>query len=87
MNRQLEICGLVECSLKLRPVRPPGQFTTTINIDNGTGPYQIEYNVLNGDPVVNIVPGAVTVDGTGWTIEIIVVDANGCKVSQVISYQ
>lgn len=84
MNKQFENCEPEGCTLELSPLH---QLTSTlgiISVTNGTAPYNIEYDIVNGNPAVNIDNQStqISLTGSGYTITITVTDMNGCKVLQ-----
>jgi len=58
-------------------------FTQTVNqvdISGGTSPYSINWSVETGAPVVSLIDeNSIYVSGTAWNVNVIVVDAKGCK--------
>lgn len=84
MEKTLTVCAPAGCALTLSSSTTSGQIDVTIN--NGSGPYTIDWNVLQGSTTnVDISGTTITATGTGLTIEVIVVDANGCKASIIVS--
>lgn len=84
MHKQLSTCDPAGCTIALSTSTISGG--KRISISNGTAPYQITWNVINGDPVVAFA-SATAIDATGssCTIEVIVTDAEGCKTSLIVT--
>jgi hypothetical protein len=84
MEKQLAVCDPAGCTMTISSsLVSPGVMVITIN--NGTSPYQVEWNVLDGSPAIDFSGSSVTVVGTGWKVEIISTDAAGCKTSSFVS--
>ncbi|MEO5645218.1 MAG: hypothetical protein ABIS12_17990 [Bacteroidia bacterium] len=83
MNKNLSVCDPAGCTLGTDTTSSVDQFT--VSITGGTAPYQIEWNVLSGDPNVTFGPSSINITGNSCVIEIIIVDALGCKTSRIIS--
>jgi hypothetical protein len=84
MEKQLAVCDPAGCTMTISSsLLSPGVMLITIN--NGTSPYQVEWNVLDGSPAIDFSGSSVTVVGTHWRVEIISTDAAGCKTSSFIS--
>ena len=84
MEKTLTVCDPAGCALTLSSSTTSGQIDITIN--NGSGPYTIDWNVLQGSTTsVDISGTTITAMGTTLTIEVIVTDAKGCKASMIVS--
>lgn len=81
--RQLEVCDPAGCSISISTSSITGG--KNISLANGTSPYQIEWNVIQGNPTITFNGSSIDVVGTGWTVEVIAVDSEGCKVSGFVS--
>lgn len=82
MTKVLEICDPGGCNINLSG----GGAASIYTINNGTAPYNIQYNIITGDPAVNFTTTGFTVTGgaADYKIEVIITDANGCQFTTVI---
>jgi hypothetical protein len=87
MEKQLAVCDPAACELAINTSLSGGMTPVmSILVDNGTAPYQIEWNVLQGSPAIDFNGTTIEVPGSGWKIEVIVTDGAGCKTSSIVSY-
>lgn len=84
-----KLCDLTASIVSTAPTKGDSIQTTTIYPNLGTAPYQINYEVVNGNPLIEL-----DENGTGLiitetvylgtpdqnTVKIIITDANGCQV-------
>jgi len=85
MNKTLAICNPVTCNLTLTSVVYSGLNKEVFTINNGTGPYNITYNVIYGIPEVNLQVNGFTLIGTAFKVEIVITDAKGCKLTKMFT--
>ncbi|MBI4929914.1 MAG: hypothetical protein HY841_04065 [Bacteroidetes bacterium] len=84
MIKTLEVCNPHTCILNITKTIISTS-TSEINVSNGIAPFQIDWNVIQGNPIVNSNGNNLTITGTGWTVEIIVLDASGCKTTKIFT--
>jgi hypothetical protein len=81
MTKFLDYCVPTGCNIILSG----GGASTFYNITGGTGPYNIQHNVIYGDPTFSLTPNGFSILGTNFSIEVIITDANGCQLTQIIT--
>ncbi|MCI5059423.1 MAG: hypothetical protein MRY83_25140 [Flavobacteriales bacterium] len=81
MNKDLESCELEECLLEV-DFASGGINSNVVYVEaeHGTAPYEYEWNVVSGFPVIMpwAANGGLKITGTGWTVDVIITDAAGC---------
>ncbi|HYG51601.1 MAG TPA: hypothetical protein VD905_11900, partial [Flavobacteriales bacterium] len=83
MTKFLTICDPAGCNLTVTGTLAAGVYT----INNGTAPYNIQYNVIYGDPTINLTATGFSLSGSvvGSSVEVTVTDANGCQTTTFIT--
>jgi hypothetical protein len=82
MNKQLAICAPLGCDLTLTQT---GAKVQTVTVTGGTVPYEIDYEIISGDPTITPGTNSISIDGTGIKVEITVTDAKGCKEIKIVT--
>lgn len=86
MKKALEICTAVGCDLVISSTSTGTGMN--ISISGGMEPYQVDWNVISGNPVIQFTGtgfSSINANGTNWVLELIVLDAQGCKTTKVIT--
>ncbi|HYG49383.1 MAG TPA: hypothetical protein VD905_00695 [Flavobacteriales bacterium] len=81
MQKPLEICSPTGCDVSISPTNVSSTLTN-IAVSGGQSPYQIDYNVIHGNPTISFSGtdfNTLKATGTAWEVEVIVLDALGCK--------
>lgn len=86
LNRDLERCEQSECELELDVSISAGTNTFTVEPTGGAEPYNLNYSVINGNPVIQptAIGPLVFTSGT-FQIEFDVRDAAGCRSIEVVN--
>ncbi|HEU4719481.1 MAG TPA: hypothetical protein VFU15_16675, partial [Bacteroidia bacterium] len=77
------VCDPAGCTLAIDTTVSVDHVSATVSA--GTAPYQFEWNIISGDPLVSFSGDTLTVTNNGWTIEVIVTDAAGCRTSMILT--
>jgi len=86
MDKTLTVCNPVAaCNISLTTINYSSLNKDVYTIHNGTGPYNISYNVIYGTPEVNLSVNEFSLIGTSYKVEIIITDNKGCKLTQMIT--
>ena len=83
MEKHLAVCDPAGCTITITSSSITGG--KNVAIINGTAPYQIDWNVIQGSPTITFNGNSIDVIGTGWKIEVIVSDGAGCKTSSFVT--
>lgn len=88
MAKALQVCDPVGCNLDISATHLSGT-VTDIDITGGSAPYQIDWNVVSGNPSIKF-DGAnfnsLISTGSGYSVEIIVLDSKGCKITKQVEH-
>lgn len=84
MDKPLAICSPVVCNLSLTATQMGSGTEYFYAINNGTGPYDITYNVIYGDPYITLSTNGFTLNGSAFKVEFVITDAKGCKLTQIV---
>lgn len=85
MKKALEICSPVGCTLLVNETGTT--LGHSISISGGEQPYQVDWNVVSGTPLVQFTGydfSSLSITGSSYIIEIIVLDGQGCKTTKQI---
>lgn len=78
LTKQLtEACAPETCGLEVSTNKVSN--TTTVSIDAGLAPYAISWDIVSGSPTISLTDDEIAITGTGFTIQVTIMDANGCK--------
>jgi hypothetical protein len=81
MEKDLESCELQECLLEVKFTKS-GITNPIVYVEGqfGTPPYEYEWNVVSGFPVISpwVSAGGIKITGTAWKVDVIITDAEGC---------
>lgn len=83
MSKALELCDPEGCTLNISI--SSNETYTTVSTSGGVGSIQIDWDVINGDPVLGYSGGNLQLSGSNWKIEVTVMDATGCKATKIIT--
>lgn len=86
IEKQLIVCDLQDCNLTFA-IETDIPNNTAYTISGGFPPYNVEWSIISGSPVVNLIPPGNKIDcyGTGsFEVEVIVSDSKGCRRVQTI---
>ena len=73
-------CQPAGCNIQVSVTTSGG--SNVVNISGGTAPYTIDYDIISGSPSITFPGGVMTIAGSPYTINLTVVDANGCNAIQ-----
>jgi len=85
MKKALEICSPAGCTLLVNETGTT--LGHSISISGGEQPYQVDWNVVSGTPLVQFTGydfSSLSITGSSYIIEIIVLDGQGCKTTKQI---
>jgi len=82
MSKILEICDPAGCNIGVK-LGASGSYEVT----GGTPQYNIQYDVLYGDPAITLSATSFSISGGGipYSVEIVITDAQGCQYTTTIT--
>ncbi|HLP13535.1 MAG TPA: hypothetical protein VK177_16485, partial [Flavobacteriales bacterium] len=86
MKKVLTVCDPAGCSIEITTSAITNGKQAVVS--GGDEPYQVDWNVINGAPVVSFSGtnfNALNITGPGSKIELIILDAKGCKLTKQIN--
>lgn len=87
MTKVFENCEPEKCTLAISDLLIGAGSGAVATVSGGTAAYQIDFDIVNGNPAVNIdnTGTQISITGTGYSINFTITDATGCKVLKTIT--